>query len=215
MFIDKEEFDRNLMLTQAYCHQQMQLRNQIAVRALRTINPDVNGKPLFTYCNGDKDRGMWNCIDWTEDPLNNQVLYDDLFQLQLAYKEKAKPLIGRAYEGKILFAEIDQVIVDGVSEEESNGFIDYNDCPPIDTWFYMTANNNTRMLFAWIPQKFISLTQDAIDVNMLNCFNWFDEDEVNRRLTSYGNRAHLKTIVSPSQPSSGLMQFLRKIFGKD
>jgi hypothetical protein len=173
--IDKEIFDKNLLITQAYCAKQLADNKDMHVAGiLRSFNPEINGKPLFSY-KGYKDF----TVEWSDDPiLNNESLYDDLFIKQLAnkYQLLSEPDVDKTYEGKILVAEIDQVIRDGASEIEADGFIDYHDCPPVDTWFYMIRHNGSRVLFAWIPERFVQLIKKAIEVNMLDTFRWYDND---------------------------------------
>lgn len=72
---------------------------------------------------------------------------------------------------------------EGFSESEPVGFIDGNDCPPIDTWFYTINEKSLRILYAWIPSQFVNLVEKGIEVNMLNTFNWIE----NFSYTDYNN----------------------------
>jgi hypothetical protein len=47
------------------------------------------------------------------------------------------------------------------------------DLPPIDTWFYLLNTAETRMLFAWIPDKYCELADYAIAVNCVDCIKRF------------------------------------------
>lgn len=77
------------------------------------------------------------------------------------------------FKGKIIIADYCTTVLDGASEWESKGLIDLYDMPPIDTWFYETGNKYGRKdLYAWIPEPFTELAQNAIDVNVLNNINW-------------------------------------------
>lgn len=82
---------------------------------------------------------------------------------------------GAQFKGLILVAEIDATIVDGASESISQAFIDGNDCPPIDTWFYKIQSKLGLVFYAWIPEQFVEITQNAIDVNVVECFTWEDD----------------------------------------
>jgi hypothetical protein len=178
--IDKDIFNENLLLTQAYCELQLKNTDKNYASILRSINPVYDGKELFSYTlkcfSQESDKEYKFLTEWGLDPLEqkNNFLYDDLFEKQLKYKSE---MIGvadsREYNGKILIAEIDSVVTDGISEFESDGFIDINDCPPIDTWFYQTKKEDSRVLFAWIPEPFVSFVNKGIEVNMLNTFNWY------------------------------------------
>lgn len=64
--------------------------------------------------------------------------------------------------------------IDGASEIQSLGLIDLYDIPPIDTWFYMTRTKESRLLFAWIPNQHVHYANEAVEVNCVDCINWFD-----------------------------------------
>src|ERR1700748_2188474 len=96
---------------------------------------------------------QWFKATWEPDPImgGDKYLYSELFQKQMENKRIVikENNTEQQFKGRILIAEIDLTVVDGASEAESNGIIDWLDCPPIDTWFYMTENGNSRVLFAW------------------------------------------------------------------
>jgi len=39
----------------------------------------------------------------------------------------------------------------------------------------MMVNENRRVLFAWIPQKFVIFVQNGWEVNMLETFLWYED----------------------------------------
>jgi hypothetical protein len=146
--------------------------------ALRTFNPMYKGAEIFSYERGKSFDGDFITVEWSINPLGRDShLYDELFQMQLFNKNNSiLPInINKHFEGGILIADIDSVISDGISEYETSGFIDYYDCPPIDTWFYMSTYNNRRILFSWIPKSFVSLVQNGCDVNMIATFLWYED----------------------------------------
>ena len=177
--IDEKVFNENLLLTQAYCDLQLKNTYKNYASILRSFNPVYDGRELFTFKLSrffHLPEGEYKLLtEWDLDPLakENNFLYDDLFEKQLNHKKETITVPEPTeYSGKILIAEIDMVISDGVSEFESEGFIDYNDCPPIDTWFYITKEEGRRLLFAWIPEQFENYVDKGIEVNALNIFNW-------------------------------------------
>jgi hypothetical protein len=172
--IDKEVFDKNLLLTQTYCAMQLANTDKSVAEILRSFNPEYDGKRVISFKNGKQDI-------WEVDPFAPDI-YDWLFDNQILHKKSVIESIDepRQFKGRVLVAEIDTTITDGASETESEGFIDIYDCPPIDTWFYKTSNKTGRIFYAWIPEQFVKLTQDAIDVNMLECFTW-EEDFISRK----------------------------------
>jgi hypothetical protein len=71
---------------------------------------------------------------------------------------------------------------DGAPIAESKNFVDEADVPPIDTWFYLKRKYShsehlcRQSLFCWIPKKFEEVMQQAIDVEILDSYRWFDEN---------------------------------------
>lgn len=173
--IDKKVFDKNLLLTQTYCEMQLANTEKPVAEILRSFNPEYDGKHMFSY---EFERNKQ--VVWSADPWSNN-LYDQLFDDQMLHKENAVKSVDRGtqFKGRVLVAEVDTTITDGASETESEGFIDIYDCPPIDTWFYNTQNSTGRVFYAWIPEQFIALTQNAIDVNAIECFTW-ENDSISR-----------------------------------
>lgn len=176
--IDQDLFNRNLLLTQAYCELQLQKPFESNAKVLRTINPEVNGEPIFSLDKKIYSHTAFGGKIWREDPLlGSEYLYKDLFERQLIHKNQILDKVDspKDFKGKVLVAEIGNVIRDGISADDSDYFIDENDCPPIDTWFYMTYGKYGLLLFAWIPEQFIETVQSATEVNMLNIFNWYND----------------------------------------
>ena len=174
--IDYEEFNRNLLLPQAYCETISTGENMASV--LRSFNPEYDGQPLFSF-KFDKyfELSYWMTI-WGIDPVmgSDNCFYDELFVQQLDYKNRKIKELDKNIncEGRILIAEIDVTVRDGASEAESAGLIDINDCPPIDTWFYKSRNKYGRVLFAWIPHQYVELINTAAEVNCVDCLHWYD-----------------------------------------
>jgi hypothetical protein len=181
--IDKAIFDENLLLTQAYCELQLKNTYKNYASILRSFNPVYNGKEILSFeltqHGRELEAGYRFLINWNLDPLDsaNDFLYDDLFEKQMKFKKGVISTSDqKEYNGRVLIVEIDSVIVDGISEFESVGFIDVNDCPPIDTWFYLTRKENSRVLFAWIPEPFEAIVEKGMEVNMLDIFHWYSAE---------------------------------------
>jgi hypothetical protein len=156
------------LLTQAYCELQLTNSGKSAAEILRSFNPEHNGERIFSY----QEDGFKHLI-WAVDP-QDSGLYDILFDNQIVHKENTIKSTDASiqFKGRILVAEVDTTVTDGASEAASEAFIDGLDCPPIDTWFYKTDNKMGRIFYAWIPEQFVKSTQDAIDINALECFIW-------------------------------------------
>jgi hypothetical protein len=179
---NQDEFDLNLSITRHYCEQQLQNTDLPVAEVLRSFNPEYKGKKIcgFNRFQWPGNPKIFAEAKWNVDPLESikEFSYNDLFEKQIACKKGVIQFFDHTteFKGKILVAEIDSVICDGVSEDESDGFIDYNDCPPIDTWFYMTENGDSRrVLYAWIPELYVHLVNEAIAVNALSVIIWLDD----------------------------------------
>jgi hypothetical protein len=153
---------------------------------------------------------------WNVSPLEeeNQALYDELFEQQLQHKQEIIGKIdGGEFKGQILIVEIDLTVGDGSAEVESGGFIDFYDCPPIDTWFYKTTNETKRIFFAWIPEPFANLVTNGIEVNSLDCFYWHREartESDNWHDENLGEQPKIVAVADENPPS--VLGQLKKLF---
>ncbi|TFF35959.1 hypothetical protein [Mucilaginibacter psychrotolerans] len=168
--IDNEIFTQNLLLTQAYCEMQLVNTDKHVSEILRSINPEYDGKPMFHFLDGP-----YTYLEYNTDPLN-ESLFDKFLELQLEYKRNALAGVQKitSVKGQILMADIYEALPDGASEAETEGFIDGNDCPPIDTWFYIGQGDKWPILFAWIPEPFVETVDQGIAVNALEVFDWME-----------------------------------------
>jgi hypothetical protein len=179
--LDIELFRKNLLVTQQYCYLQFKYAVKSVTQALRTIDK-YNGVELFSYepHAGNEFFEPFISVNWSLDPIfsEDKNLHNKLFDTQLHYKElflADNPIKNMEAKGRILISEIDMTFVDGASEALSEGLIDINDCPPIDTWFYITDFEHGRLLYAWIPEHLIELVDKAIEVNFIDCIYWYEE----------------------------------------
>jgi hypothetical protein len=175
--IDQEIFNKNLLLTQAYCEMQLENAEKSPAEILRSFNPEYEGEPIFTFVEGQYSPPFYQSADWLIDSLDigNEYLYTNIFDKQLNNKRSFDYPSTGTFIGKILITEIDRVIWDGAAEQESEGFIDSKDCPPIDTWFYIEKYNNDRLLYSWIPDRFVKSVGNAMEVSMLGPFCWMED----------------------------------------
>jgi hypothetical protein len=164
--IDILRFYDNLLITQYYCEQQMiQFPEKPAGLILRSYNENYGRKSLTPHRKVD---------------LRIIELVPEMFLKQLEHKNTVVTWEKSAkdFEGRIIVIDYEAAVIDGVSESESDGFIDLYDLPPIDTWFYMTKNNEDRVdLYAWVPNYFVPLVEGAIAVNCLDLISWVNPKE--------------------------------------
>jgi hypothetical protein len=181
--LDTNIFISNLRITQAYCSEQMNKMPLDIATVFRSINPIIQGKPIFSFSGElfdmEPEPGIRfrSPVVWAVDPLDrgNEHLIDDLFDLHISFKNKMIVASDKMYHGNILVANIDDSVTDGASEYVSMGLIDTYDIPPIDTWFYLKELAGRRILFAWIPEKLKHYANEAILVNCVDCLGWFNE----------------------------------------
>jgi hypothetical protein len=212
--IDNTIFYNNLLLTQNYCELQLTAADSDSdpATALRTFNPIYNGHKLFSYKKGVScyTGEEFTSVNWSIDPLDrNLLLYPELFEKQLTYKKNRIGSINdnTKFEGRILVAEIDQTVVDGASEVESKGFVDLNDCPPIDTWFYKAlTDENWIIFFAWIPKQYIEFADKAVAVNCVDCITWYQDWLLLKKVSSI-NFKQANSKIS-------FLKHINKLFGK-
>lgn len=182
--IDSTLFFENLLLTQFFCERQLLNCDKNAASIFRSINPVRDGKKLFNFKMTDYDFASQTrysfSTEWTHDPfINESRFYNELFDFQISQKRReiGYEVSEQKFDGRILVAEIDNTVTDGASEVSSEGLIDVYDCPPIDTWFYLTNGSTGRLLFAWIPKQFLYNANEAIKVNCVDCLRWFEEQQ--------------------------------------
>jgi len=179
--IDKNIFLTNLWLTRQYCDIQKVHTEKNSTSIFRSINPQINGRNIFKFNLSDygleQDVRFNFLTEWTSDPFarESEYLISELFEGQIAHKKAniTKNSSDSTFRGDILIVQVDNTVIDGASAVVSNGLIDDYDCPPIDTWFYKIESTKGRLLFAWIPHEFVSLANDAIRANPVECLNWF------------------------------------------
>jgi hypothetical protein len=136
-------------------------------KVLRTINPRYEDKPFYNF---DGEYISPPELEFNYAPV--------LFYILSLREEKINGIKDINALGKILRFEINITTIDGAPVVNSEGFVDECDIPPIDTWFYITK----RYLYCWIPTMFIRKMQDAIDVEILGSYAWFQD--INPELNS-------------------------------
>lgn len=179
--IDKDIFEDNLRVTQAYCERQLKNTDKNNASIFRSFNPEFKGQKLFKFKLSDyglePEKNYCFLTDWSIEPCSstNDKFIPDLFDNQLNYKKSVVKSQSDFYKGDILISEIDSTVVDGASAVESGGLIDDYDYPPIDTWFYITKGTQSRLIFSWIPNQFLQFANNAVEVNCVDCIYWFKD----------------------------------------
>ncbi|WNJ18250.1 hypothetical protein [Pontibacter sp. G13] len=174
-----EKLNRQLLLTQNYCSAQLKNTEKNYASILRSINPTLNGEPLFKFDFVEisaSENFFGQYVYWTKDPyeIENEGLIEELFDTQLKIKEETfNQLNESGFEGEIFAFHFDETLVDGAACVSSFGLLDDYNCPPIDTWFYI----QNRTLLAWIPKELVDYAEDGISVNPESCIEWYKDVE--------------------------------------
>ena len=173
MEVNDDSFAEYLRLTQQYCTVQLLNSHKSEAEVLRSIGAEFGGVPLFVFETTDHTRVNWSVDPWE----NDYSILSELFEKQLAVKKNYVYTSDDRLttQGRVLACEL-ATVTDGASESESKGIIDIYDLPPIDTWVFLSDGREAKILYAWIPEQYFTLVQDAIDVNMLGLLRW-DGDE--------------------------------------
>lgn len=156
---------------------------------LRQTNPELNGSKLYAL---EKNGYVTRTVhDYSFDD------YDLL--LSLALKQRSDSLqidFSRLdHLGRILSFQTCVTTNDGAPIVESRRFVDEGDVPPIDTWFYIKRNyyhsdyKCEQSLFCWIPGQFEQVMQQAINVEIVDSYRWFDENDgvLYKKIKAVGN----------------------------
>lgn len=146
----------------------------------RQLNPVINGQPLLTI---DRGYAIWNADD------RDVSVYKQA--LKMAFEERdvydaveanRNFAVGNfTAQGRILCYELGITTNVGDAVIESSCFIDENDAPPIDTWFFLEENFSEfgTTLFCWIPKQFEPKMQAAFNCcdNLIfsGMYQWLDE----------------------------------------
>ena len=158
----------------------------------RKTNPILNGAPLYNFgrqsteinnLNLDYDFGedysSWN--DWDYSIEKYELLLD--LAIKSRKVDRQINLSNLDELGRILSFQTCITTHDGAPIVESKNFVDEGDIPPIDTWFFLKKNyfhseyKCEQILFCWIPKKFEKVIQQAINVEILDSYRWFDEND--------------------------------------
>jgi hypothetical protein len=74
-----------------------------------------------------------------------------------------------------------ETLSDGAAENASDGFLDFENTPPWDTWLALLIGENAKpfwsknlLLICWVPAEFEDLANDGINVNPESCICWGD-----------------------------------------
>jgi hypothetical protein len=138
-------------------------------------------KEAAAWCNlkfkGSNHRSELRTLEFGVFPFGNHHYYtvNDIICARKYELEKLKiePVV-ELNKGKLLVYEPDSNVFDGLSEEETLGFLDVNDCPPWDTWVGYIELSENRVLLSWVPDTLIKLIDEGVEVNCTDCFYWLD-----------------------------------------
>lgn len=133
------------------------------VKIFRQTDPVYDGKIMHRFL-----EGHGNYVEFNVQYFDYQI---PLEQALRARQAQDLNIPNAHLLGRVLEFDIDVTTSDGAPTAESMGFVDNQDIPPIDTWFYLTQSH----LYCWIPNICIPIMQSAIDVEILDSYRWIQE----------------------------------------
>ncbi|MFN7770031.1 MAG: hypothetical protein ACK5WR_17230 [Planctomycetaceae bacterium] len=83
--------------------------------------------------------------------------------------------------GRLLCYFPDDTLSDGAAEHVSDGFFDYFNTPPWDTWVGYFEDRETRYdnyLLSYVPERLVALAEGGILVNPERCILWLEDTNV-------------------------------------
>lgn len=108
-----------------------------------------------------------------DDVLLYELGPDELEQLVLKRASVRRDRLGKEAmpldAGRILKVVPSQTLSHGLSVDETGGFLDEDEVPPVDTWILTDGRGS---LLAWVPDNLISAVDIAISVNAEACIQW-------------------------------------------
>ena len=80
--------------------------------------------------------------------------------------------------GRLLLYAPDDTLSDGAAGVNTDGFFDFDNVPPWDTWVaYLYESEKLQYLVSWIPPQLVELAHGGLDVNPEACILWLDQLE--------------------------------------
>ena len=87
------------------------------------------------------------------------------------------------WKGRLLIHEPDVTLWERWSESQSYGYVDATDAPPWDTWIAWIEEHDPsrtgaplRYLLSWVPDYYVPIVDDAVDVSTASAIRWLDSD---------------------------------------
>lgn len=134
-----------------------------------------------------KEASVWCGLKWNpNNPRESLRTLDFDYFADSHYRKVDEVILGRRHElkklrtpiastltgGGILVYEPDEDLFDGLSELETDGYLDSNDCPPYDAWIGYVETGNRRCVLSWVPDEIVSLVNAGTDVMCTDCLYW-------------------------------------------
>jgi hypothetical protein len=157
---------------------------------LRTANlrPDHRDGLRTVELRPDHREGTDMILDWKASNQQRAEVVEQLAiqRAQLLHEHNilVPKIVSPLTRGRLLAFNLDQTLSDGAANIASHGFLDCDNIPAWDTWImYVTGDPVVTpsawtwgpadsYLLSWIPEVFVDLVSDGIDVNPEACILW-------------------------------------------
>lgn len=114
-------------------------------------------------------------IDIRDTALQDEELFEEISRINELKRQQPQTCFEGGIRGKVLYFRPDESLGDGLVALECGGFIDSEECPPWDTWFYFIKSGlESRVVLSWIPEEAVKLVDRALEVDQYDCLGWVD-----------------------------------------
>jgi len=132
-----------------------------------------------------KPKDCFRSLDLVYDPFCYDSLREGRKEVVASVAGKRYLALGRPQEeparnlagGRLLIYEPDVNLFTGLEEDETNGYVDYDNVPPWDTWVAYIYEPKRDYLLSWVPPEFVTLMTSGINASDRS-IGWLDEADL-------------------------------------
>jgi hypothetical protein len=113
----------------------------------------------------------------------HRILYDRPFVDDAVRRAQAVRTVEDMAGGRLLLFYPELSLSDGAAAEETDGFFDYENVPPWDSWVGLFREegadpSEVDYLISWVPRDFVQSVDRGINVNPEECIVWLADSKV-------------------------------------
>jgi hypothetical protein len=121
-------------------------------------------------------------------PMNRWDAVEHVIAERRAEFERTRDVTLNDVAGRLLVYFPDANLADGAAEVASKDFFDVHNAPPCGTWIGYFEDRSadpsySHHVLAWVPQVFLDVARDGVDVNPEGCIAWLSDTHLVLRHT--------------------------------